>query len=586
MEKAQKCPRRQWIMNGVNAHQRKQKILAFEKTYQATSKALGAPPRRSLVVGDLWTRKHDVDSQRSVVAETSERGCSYNRRMVRPRKSKAKRHGMSSTSSKSPQQGNGKMMTQHTKEWSANQAPVAPSAPAQTCGSTDQYSDISSVSDRRGAGSSDSSSSYYSASSRTTSTEHKRSAPAGTQTSDELTRSRLVRIAQAAFTENSSSLEPRSSVDDTPRQGDNRAGGCLTVDHYYDWYTRQWNAYYKYNQDLARRAYAQQCQPSANAPHGQFHMPPPQPTYAQPPLEPPPLVPAPTNQRAAGRRAGRFDIAYTHVDAHAKIADLANAIRRMRPRVLIASCCDTEVATQMHMAMEQLGANTNTRGGGGSRAPMTDTQPTYSCVVFQDVFIAGLQSCVTNLKIEGKWSTHDGGCVLAAGLTIHTSERQGFDISVAAFGLTDSRRRSGGIHWDQLAKELVQRSVRLVAGEFGGVSFSRQANRLRLWLQAIRKHITCDLCAIKFRPDEKDGAVLEAMGTDAASAMLVIGHAEDIVMLGRMNLIVDDLTNQCVNDLPHDAPYASVGWTAVGRVKENVVELADTRCVGVSIRLG
>ena len=236
------------------------------------------------------------------------------------------------------------------------------------------------------------------------------------------------------------------------------------------------------------------------------------------------------------------------------------------------------------MAMIQLGAKTNTRGGGGSRTPMKDTQPMYSGFVFQDVFIAGLQSCVTNLRIKGKWFTHDGGCVLVAGLTIRTSKE--FDISFAAFGLTDPRRGSGGIHWDQLAKELMQRSVRMVAGEFGGVSFSRQANRLRSWLQAIRKHITCDLCAIKFRPDEQDGAVLEAMGTDAASAMLVIGHAEDIVMFGRENLIVDDLTNQCVNDLPHDAPYASVGWTTVGRVKENVVELADTRCVGVSIRLG
>ena len=573
--------------------------MAFEKKYAASSKALAAPPRRSLVVGDQWTSKHDLDSQRSVVAETSERGCPYNRRMVRPRKSKAKRHGMSSTSSKSPQQGNGKMMTQHTKEWSANQAPVAPSTPSQTCGATDQYSDISSVSDRRGAGSSDSSSSDSSSNgsrckggrsdcsvtSRTTSSERKRSAPAGTQTSDELARSRLLRIAQTAFTENSSSLEPRSSVDDTPRQGDNRAGGWSSVDHYYNWYASQWNAYCNYNQVWARGAWAQQWQPSANAPLLQFHTPPLQPPYAQPPLEPPPLLPAPTNQRAAGTRAGRFDIAYTHVDAHAKIADLANAIRRMRPRVLIASCCDTEVATQMHMAMEQLGAKTNTRGGGGSRAPMTDTQPMYSCVVFQDVFIAGLQSCVTNLKIEGRWSTHDGGCVLVAGLTIRTSERQEFDISFAAFGLTDPRRRSGGIHWDQLAKELVQRSVRLVAGEFGGVSFSRQANRLRLWLQAIRKHLTCDVCAIKFRPDEQDGAVLEDMGTDAASAMLVIGHAEDIVMLGRENLIVDDLTNECVNDLPNDAPYASGGRTVIGRVKENVVELADTRCLGVSIRL-
>ena len=251
MEEAQKCPRRQWIKNVVTAQKRKREFIAFEKKYAACSKQLAAPPRRSVVVGGQWTRKQDLNSQRSVVAEMSERRCPYYRGMSRSRKSRAKRHGRHSTSSRSPQQGNGKMMTQHTKEWSANQAPVAPSTPSQTCGATDQYSDISSVSDRRGAGSSDSSSngsrckggrSDCSVTSRTTSSERKRSAPAGTQTSDELARSRLLRIAQTAFTENSSSLEPRSSVDDTPRQGDNRAGGWSSVDHYYNWYTSQWNA--------------------------------------------------------------------------------------------------------------------------------------------------------------------------------------------------------------------------------------------------------------------------------------------------------------------------------------------------------
>ena len=195
MEKAQKCPRRQWIMNGVNAHQRKRKILAFEKTYQATSKALGAPPRRSLVVGDQWTSKHDLDSQRSVVAEMSERRCPYYRRMSRPRKSR-KRHGRPSTNSRSPQQGNGKMMTQHTKEWSANQAPVAPSTPSQARGATDQESDISRVSESRGAGSSDSSSNGFrckggrsdcSVESRITSSERKQEASAEKQTSDDAT---------------------------------------------------------------------------------------------------------------------------------------------------------------------------------------------------------------------------------------------------------------------------------------------------------------------------------------------------------------------------------------------------------------
>ena len=159
----------------------------------------------------------------------------------------------------------------------------------------------------------------------------------------------------------------------------------------------------------------------------------------------------------------------------------------------------------------------------------------YLCAVFQEVVIAGLQPCVTKLELKGTLITHDAGCVLIAGLTI-----------LVACGRTDPRRGSGGTHWDDLTSELTRRSVRLLAGDFGGVSFSRQTNRLRLLLQAIRKHLACSVCAIKLRPDEQDGAALEAMGTDAGSALLVLGHAGDAVMLGTENLIVNDLANECV----------------------------------------
>ena len=136
-----------------------------------------------------------------------------------------------------------------------------------------------------------------------------------------------------------------------------------------------------------------------------------------------------------------------------------------------------------------------------------------------------------------------------------------------------------------MAAELARRSVRLVAGEFGCVSFSRQTNRLRLLLQAIRKHLACSVCAIKLRPDEQDGAALEAMGTDAGSAMLVLGHAGYAVMLGTENLIVNDLATECV--VREDASDASFGRTVIGSVKEYKVHtvVAGARCLGVCIRL-
>ena len=75
----------------------------------------------------------------------------------------------------------------------------------------------------------------------------------------------------------------------------------------------------------------------------------------------------------------------------------------------------------------------------------------YLCAVFQEVFIAGLQPCVTKLELKGTLITHDAGCVLIAGLTI-----------LAACGRTDTRRGSGGTHWDYLTSELTRRSVRLL----------------------------------------------------------------------------------------------------------------------------
>ena len=142
---------------------------------------------------------------------------------------------------------------------------------------------------------------------------------------------------------------------------------------------------------------------------------------------------------------------------------------------------------------------------------------------------------------------------------------------------TDPRRGSGGTHWDDLASELTRRSVRL--------RISRRLRR-RLVLETNKPpSIIVAGHTQALRPDEQDGAALEAMGTDAGSASLMIGHAGGAVMLGTENLIVNDLANECV--VLENANDAPAGWTVIGRVKEKVVDavLADTRCLGVSIRL-
>ena len=124
------------------------------------------------------------------------------------------------------------MMAQHTKGWNANQAPVAPSTPSQARGATDQDSDISRVSEvvERGALTRQAmdlnvKEGVVIVESRTTSSERERTASADKQTSDESGGPRRLRVADAALSGNSALPTPRSSADDTPRQGGNHAGG-------------------------------------------------------------------------------------------------------------------------------------------------------------------------------------------------------------------------------------------------------------------------------------------------------------------------------------------------------------------------
>ena len=176
-----------------------------------------------------------------------------------------------------------------------------------------------------------------------------------------------------------------------------------------------------------------------------------------------------------------------------------------------------------------------------------------------------MQPCVTKLELKGTLITHDAGCVLIASLTI-----------LAACGRTDTRRGSGSTHWDYLTSELTRRSVRL--------RISRRLRR-RLVLETNKPpSIIVAGHTQALRPDEQDGAALEAMGTDAGSASLMIGHAGGAVMLGTENLIVNDLATECV--VREDANDASFGRTVIGSVKEYKVDtvVAGARCLGLCIR--
>ena len=180
--------RRPTCRGSTSRQKRDRPSNSMERVLKTTSKKAARPPLRSVIVGDEWKDPKDMDRPRSAVAEMSEQK-DYRGRS-RSRKRRARRRGMPSTSSRSSQRGNGTRMFQHTEGWSANQAPVAPSIPVQTRGATEQDPDNNTVSECRGAGSSDSSSNGSrckgghgdcSVESRTTSSERERASSADEQ---------------------------------------------------------------------------------------------------------------------------------------------------------------------------------------------------------------------------------------------------------------------------------------------------------------------------------------------------------------------------------------------------------------------
>ena len=125
-----------------------------------------------------------------------------------------------------------------------------------------------------------------------------------------------------------------------------------------------------------------------------------------------------------------------------------------------------------------------------------------SCVVFNELIVAGRLPVATEVDTKETRITPGGGAVLIAEVGMHVAVQGQLSIRLAAFGKSDPIR---GASWDKVAEALVQRSVRLMAGELGE-SFANL-------LAATRKCMTVNVCGwYRLHPSASGASVFEVAG--------------------------------------------------------------------------
>ena len=133
---------------------------------------------------------------------------------------------------------------------------------------------------------------------------------------------------------------------------------------------------------------------------------------------------------------------------------------------------------------------------GGSRRirkSAEDFQARFKCVAFQELIVAGRQPVVKEVIIKEALVTLGGGALLIAELGLHAMVQGQLYIRLVAFGKSQPKP---GASWDKVAEALVQRSVRLMAGEFG--------DTLLPLLETIRERMTIKVCAMRLCTGKED----------------------------------------------------------------------------------
>ncbi len=274
-----------------------------------------------------------------------------------------------------------------------------------------------------------------------------------------------------------------------------------------------------------------------------------------------------------------MSVVYVYVGAEANVGEVAVDLRNQAPTVLIVCCSSGDVTARMQAALSQEAVNKNTRGDGESpkqkpRKNAEDFQVQFSCIVqFPSLIVAGRRPVVKDVDVKETLSLPGGGSVLIAEVGLHVMVQGQLSIRLAAFA-NSAPLRGGGVTFDNVAEAFENRSVRLIAGEFGETLF--------ILLAAIRKRMAVNVCAMRLCSDKEQGAVAQLPSKNggpsvdvkiASSAMLLAGPVGRIMLLGTAfcGVSINAASVNTQSFVGEEGKDASHGWPVLGNLKQKEV---------------
>ena len=262
---------------------------------------------------------------------------------------------------------------------------------------------------------------------------------------------------------------------------------------------------------------------------------------------------------------GAINIVYTYVGEGCNIVELALDLRNVAPTFLVLCCFDWQMAQQMQTELMKKPVGLPYYGGRGPRPGPDELQYSYTCTSSHELIIAGRTSCIPEVHVLEEMLSPDGGHVLVVGSQSYVKVQGEYDWTLAVFGLPS--RRGRGESWGAVADVMLDNSVRVMVGEFGGTAFWAGQSRLEQLMEATRGRMQSHACAIRLKPDEDDDTHAASAGESATTAFVVNGPVSRVRWKNPYSTIMRDMNagNPTIDD-------ASSNWSCIRRVWEKPLQ--------------
>ena len=213
---------------------------------------------------------------------------------------------------------------------------------------------------------------------------------------------------------------------------------------------------------------------------------------------------------------------FMSISSDTNIVEVAEDVRNIAPIIVAVCCSDPDQASEMYVELvkDQIGPPRNWNKEPRKRPPPELLQFKYRCQILNGIVVGGKEHFVEDLKVQAVRHTPDGADVMFVSMKININVQGINQWTLAVFGPPSSQCSRGT--WDTVAKAVVENSVRLMVGDFGGRNVFSGGNGLEETLRAVRKRMQTHLCALKLQPEEWS----EMAGETSTMAVVVNGPVE------------------------------------------------------------